>query len=426
MTTPKRLERDLPTFLRDLAAAPYPDYIDDVLATTAQRRQRPTWTFPERWLPVDITTTQVPVARPPWRALGILALIGILIACALAVYVGSQPTTPPAPPFGLAVNGQIAYAQDGDIFAVDPATGDVMDLVVGPRTDSDPTFSPDGRRVAFVRAFDDTKSHVLVASTDGSGQTVVTPEPLRLPRNVAFSPSGDRVLIEAENALVPSLAVVGVDGSDFQWLDTAGPASRASFLPPTGSDLLFVSGRGGPNGEAIKRLELASGEITTLVEAVEQSEIIGAPSASPDGARFAYSLWVKGGPAASDARNFTMPSDGSAPTVLLEPAASICCEGLPTWSNDGTRLAVNRLYDDYGVIAIVPADGGGMGTEVRLEGSDLASMRWSPDDQFLLGARIRGDADLPYEHFVIDVEAAAFVPQPWGTQGAASWQRRAP
>jgi hypothetical protein len=125
MTTPKRLERDLPTFLRDLAAAPYPDYIDDVLATTAQRRQRPTWTFPERWLPVDITTTQVPVARPPWRALGILALIGILIACALAVYVGSQPTTPPAPPFGMAVNGQIAYAQDGDIFAVDPATGDV-------------------------------------------------------------------------------------------------------------------------------------------------------------------------------------------------------------------------------------------------------------------------------------------------------------
>ena len=35
---------------------PYPDYIDDVLATTAQRRQRPAWTFPERWLPMDITT----------------------------------------------------------------------------------------------------------------------------------------------------------------------------------------------------------------------------------------------------------------------------------------------------------------------------------------------------------------------------------
>ena len=33
MTTERRLERDLPHILGDLAMGPYPDYIDDVLAT---------------------------------------------------------------------------------------------------------------------------------------------------------------------------------------------------------------------------------------------------------------------------------------------------------------------------------------------------------------------------------------------------------
>ena len=37
MTTPTRLERSLPSILGDLAAGPTPDYIDDVLAPTAQR-----------------------------------------------------------------------------------------------------------------------------------------------------------------------------------------------------------------------------------------------------------------------------------------------------------------------------------------------------------------------------------------------------
>ena len=78
MTTERRLERDLPQILGDLAMGPYPDYIDDVLATTAQRRQRPAWTFPERWLPmVDVARQPVLAPRLPWRSISLaLLLIG--------------------------------------------------------------------------------------------------------------------------------------------------------------------------------------------------------------------------------------------------------------------------------------------------------------------------------------------------------------
>jgi hypothetical protein len=51
MTAVTRLERDLPAILGDLSAGPAPDYLDDVFGRTGRSRQRPAWTFPERWLP---------------------------------------------------------------------------------------------------------------------------------------------------------------------------------------------------------------------------------------------------------------------------------------------------------------------------------------------------------------------------------------
>jgi hypothetical protein len=72
MTSPQRLERDLPMILGDLAMGPYPDYIDDVLLTTARRRQRPAWMFAARWLPM-IGVARQPVLAPqlPWRAISL-------------------------------------------------------------------------------------------------------------------------------------------------------------------------------------------------------------------------------------------------------------------------------------------------------------------------------------------------------------------
>jgi hypothetical protein len=114
MTAAQRLDRDLPLILGDLAIGPYPDYIDDVLATTAQRRQRPAWTFPERWLPMDIAARPVPTPAFPWRQVGVLALIASLLAVALAAYIArsrlpepfGRPPIAPSPTPSRAVSTQ--------------------------------------------------------------------------------------------------------------------------------------------------------------------------------------------------------------------------------------------------------------------------------------------------------------------------------
>jgi len=135
MTAERRLERDLPNILGDLSAGPYPDYIDDVLTITAQRRQRPAWTFPERWLPVaEITSRSAVAPRVPWRTVALAMLLIALIAVGAAAYIGSHQTRLPAP-FGPAANGLIALQEGGDLLTVDPSTGEHHLLVGGPSND---------------------------------------------------------------------------------------------------------------------------------------------------------------------------------------------------------------------------------------------------------------------------------------------------
>ena len=153
MTTERRLERDLPRILGDLAMGPYPDYIDDVLATTAQRRQRPAWTSLERWLPmVDIARQPVLAPRIPWRSIAVAFVIIALLLAAVAVFIGTQPRLPA--PFGLARNGLIAYDAGGDIYTADPETGVATAIVSGPETDVAPRYSPDGTHIVFERKLD--------------------------------------------------------------------------------------------------------------------------------------------------------------------------------------------------------------------------------------------------------------------------------
>ena len=94
MTEQTRFDRVLPGLFDELAAARTPAYLEAAIERASSRNQRPAWTYPGRWLPMDITTTAAPVARMPWRQLGVLALIGLLLAVAIAAYVGSRPVTP--------------------------------------------------------------------------------------------------------------------------------------------------------------------------------------------------------------------------------------------------------------------------------------------------------------------------------------------
>jgi hypothetical protein len=84
--------------LYGLCAAPTSEYLDDVFARTARMRQRPAWTFPERWIPMaDIPRPRAFAFAPPLRTIAVALILIALIVAAAVLFVGSQAGRLPAP-----------------------------------------------------------------------------------------------------------------------------------------------------------------------------------------------------------------------------------------------------------------------------------------------------------------------------------------
>ena len=111
MNTPDTFGRNLSRWLGEDAEHRVPDHLAEVLVRTAATRQRPWWSSPERWLPVQTTLRLAPVPRVPVLLLVVGALV--LAIAAAAAFVGSRPR--PAPVVGIAQNGPIINSEAGDL-----------------------------------------------------------------------------------------------------------------------------------------------------------------------------------------------------------------------------------------------------------------------------------------------------------------------
>ena len=146
------------------------DGLERALAATRRVGQRPGWTLPERWLPVQLTMTRTRSQRPIFAIVALALLILAMVATAL--YIGSQRPLP-TPPFR---NGAIAVGKDGDIFVADRPGGDLRPLVAGPEDDRSPMFSPDGTRLAFYRETG-RGTFLMIADADGTNVVQIPGEP---------------------------------------------------------------------------------------------------------------------------------------------------------------------------------------------------------------------------------------------------------
>jgi Tol biopolymer transport system component len=434
-TNDKSFDRALPNLFVELASASTPDYLEAAIERASSRPQRPAWTYPGRWLPVQITTQAAPVARMPWRQLGILALIGLLVAVAAVAYVGARRDPAPAPPFGLAANGAIAMERDGDIVSVDHATGAVTQVTSGPEVDSAPVFFRDGTRIAFERRVDGAGDGrlIMVANADGSGITQATPEPLAGLESWTLSPDGRDVLVTTLQRGQRQMTVLAIDGSrEPTTLDvplSTDSDQAPSYRPPDGREILVVAWPAGSATRGIYAVEAGSATLRTIVEPSVDSDVCAADWSST-GDTVVYCTFDPVGDGARF-RAHIASADGTG-SRLLNPGPGVAYDASQSdWSNDGTRLVVvsGEASDGTGErVAIMSVAGDAPPVTVACEPTGENKCAdgwiWSPDDTMLLGVTLLDDGSTRYQ--LADPDTGQVTPTNWTGTGPPSWQRSAP
>jgi Tol biopolymer transport system component len=435
MTSDRRFDRDLPGLLAELAPRATPDYRDDIVRQTARMRQRPAWTFPERWLPVSVVTSRA-FAAPPirWRVVGVVALLLLAFAVGLMLVAGSQRHVPA--PFGPAANGAVAYDHDGDIFTIDPKTGIAVAVSTGPDRDFSPVFSRDGTRILFYRELANLTvvSELVVADADGSRPVVITTQPHELtgPEDInpagansyGFSPDGKEVVFTAIGPAGKELWLAKADGSGERQLKVGMSVGDARFLPPDGSEIIFGSVTPGGTGNGIYAVDTASGKVRPIV-APRAGFGAGLAEASPDGSRIAYSASTgDAGPVTY--RVHVVSVDGTNDIELPMPPGATFQDN-PEWSNDGRRLAVTRGYAQHNedmVLAVLPADGSGSGVETNhgITGCCDTNFEWSPDDSTILVTPENSDG-AAVQQLLWSPSTGATTPVGWVSTSNPTWQR---
>lgn len=435
MNAEQHIERDLPTILDDLATGPYPEYIDDVLIATAAVRQRRAWALLERWFPMDFAARPVPAPMVPWRQFGVAALLILLLAIPLAMYVGSRPARPL--PFGVATNGLVAYAFQGDIYAADPVSGRPRRLTDGPDLDRDPLFSPDGTRIGFLRESNIDGRYgydIAVMAADGSGLRVITQEPIIGLDFVDWAPDSARLAVVVARAPDPTRLLM------FDATRTAAPRIVAeglapgsvAFRPPDGAQILFRRQDYASIGLYVIDAD-GSGERPLIEPHVASSvkDLVGARW-SPDGSQVAFVSAP--GCCGNDPRVFIVNADGSGLGRLVQEPGGVgiqvgsSTDVNPVWSPDGTRIAVERRewVADVGwvvqPIGIVRVSDGVVIDASRDPATRGMHFGWAPDGSSIVTLPV-GKAVRPQ---LIQVDRATSTELDFVTDSALSWQRLAP
>jgi Tol biopolymer transport system component len=289
------------------------------------------------------------------------------------------PLNRPQPSPDSRTNGKIAFTSDRDgnqeIYVMNnDGTGQTR-LTNNPGVDNYPSFSPDGRKIAFISESASGAFAITLMNADGTNQTRLTPivpdtdpYPWQGKRSLSWSPDGSKIAFDEKH----DIFTINIDGSNLVNLTNHPALDIEPSWSPDGSRIMFISSR--VFYLTMHIMNADGSDVRALPSDEELWDM--SPDWSPTGDKIAFIVhsevhipivYI----ANADGTN-RQPFDGS--------GSGSAHRNKPRWSPDATKIVFNiwDYFSNDSEIYVKNANGGGLTQLTNTNGNNFQPS-WGPE-----------------------------------------------
>ena len=308
--------------------------------------------------------------------LAAVSMAGLATACDDAPTTSPNPNTGQRPLLAKAVKpapASIAFSlngPDGQNLFVTDTTGTRLEQLTFGGLDDNPAWSPDRRKIAFVRG-DGVDQKIYIKALNGGRETLVGPgyEP-------SWSPDGKQIAFSWWVGGNRDIHVMNVDGSNVRRLTTDTAADAEPHWSPDGLSIVFTSFRTG-TGEVFVMKPDGSAQMQRTF--CGPSYYCISPKLAPSIGDFRLAFYQgtnsnSGAPLVSAIKIMNSNSD----IVFFLDGGSLLL-GKPTWSPDAKRVAFVARFSGQALPVLYTAalDGSGFNHYPENVGSAVGAPAWA-------------------------------------------------